>query len=203
MSYGFEIKNSNGAVLADAERPVFALSSTQTLGGIFLLNSSTFGAIYRFTIPPNDELIFFRIPTENKFFGRGPLNLTGVHGWWGNSPSVEIRRAKKVTDLGVSAPSGYGIIAKDSAGQITFRADASTYVISDALSVPFDTSTTIACDKEWFCIPNAWSGIVEVEGSTLYYRGTGVLRASLTQIRSVEGPSPSVTPPPFICLAAP
>jgi hypothetical protein len=199
VSYGFEIKNAAGAVIANAERPVFALSSTQTLSGA----TSSLSGVFRYTIPPNDELIFFRIPAAGSFFGRGALNITGVHGWWSNMSSVQIRRARRVTDLGAAPTTGYGLVAKNEAGQVTFRADATTFVISDVITLPFDTSQHFACDKEWFCIPNAWSGIVSVSGSTISYRGTGVWRQSSTTIRSAENAPSGVSLPPFIVLAAP
>jgi hypothetical protein len=200
MSYGFRVYNENSEVVLDDTSPVYVTSSRQTLTGTFYVNNATYGNIYKYTVAPTAELLFWRLPSSGHLIARGALNLAGTHGWFANQSTIDII---KCTDVALSgASTGYGINVYSPTGAVTFRADKETFVIRDVLTLTFDQAN-VACSDQWFCIPNAHNGIYNTVGGTIYYRGTGVLRSSSSTIRSFDGVAAGVTPPPFIVLSAP
>jgi hypothetical protein len=198
MSYGFEAYNSAGEKVIDAEIPVFSVTTSGTLSGVFYTNSATYGNLYRFTISPNDELIFFHLPNTGDLIYRAPQNLIGANGWLSTQQNLGFFRAKRVSAEAYS-PSGYGMVVFDSSGVPTFRADQTTASIEAGILLDF-TTTTHASSDTWYCIPNAYQGIFSVSGSTIRYRGTGVYRINGSTIRSVDTDHPDY--PPFLVLTA-
>jgi hypothetical protein len=204
MTFGVRFLNSFGEVFADSDAPVFILSSTQTLTGTFFQNSTTDGPLYIYTMAPTNELIFWNLPTGGKFITKMPPLFTGNYTWLSNQPTIQVRKAKQLPSVGLPAPNGHGLVIRNSNNLITFRADTNTFVISDILSIPFRPNINQACNKEWFCIPNAFSIPYEQVSGTNYFASTGIRRnADGVTVRSPNAAPPNLTPPPFICLAAP
>ena len=199
MSFGFQALNNFGEVVVDGTSPVFAISSVGTLSGqTTTFNSPTFGPLFSYTIPPNDELIFFRLPSQGNMVYRAPSNLAGQNGWLSNLQSLQFFRCRRVSAFSGS-PSGYGMLIKDSSGNITYRADQDTAAINEGIELPF-TSARFTSSFEWYCIPNAYGGLFDIRDDLFLFGGTGVYRITSTTIRSVDTDFPDF--PPFLVLTA-
>lgn len=199
MTYGFKVYNSNSEVVLDETSPVYVVEKRETLAGASTgLTDGNGDPIYKWTLPTTNELMFFKLPAVvDAFFGRGARNLIGIHGWWSTLSSVDIIRLREVSSK--ADGTGYGVNVFDSSGDLTYTANEETFVIGDILSLSFDQTAQPNTD-EWFCIPNSWEGVVEVDGGTLHYRGTGVKWATTTTIKSMESGGPTIEPEPFLVM---
>lgn len=199
MSFGFRALNDFGEVVVDETSPVYAISSVGTLSGATTsFNSPTFGPLFSYTIPPNDELIFFRLPSVGNMVYRAPSNLAGQNGWLSNLQNLQFFRARRVSAFS-GTPSGFGMVIRDASGNITYRADQDTAAINEGIELPF-TTQTFSSSFEWYCIPNAYGGLFEIRNGVLFFGGTGVYRITANTIRSVDDDFPNF--PPFLVLTA-
>lgn len=150
MAYGFEIRNSAGNVVVDAETSSMGMSQKLNLSGSSSTGKPNFsswpGGMPFIECPTNTKI---RFVTDVTWGGYSVLKLVG--GSWVANSTWPIQVAAVASFNDIAAPSGYGIVVKNGAGDLTFTSAAPLIAIRQVINdvQPNDTSTqsfTISSD---------------------------------------------------------
>lgn len=208
MAYGFEVKNAAGRIVTDADFVTLGVPSKVTVpqhssGGGRVDGASMPSGMPFFECPTNTELRFLSSNTGVTPYAIFKL----VSGSWVANTTWPVQCAGVSPYNEIAAPTGYGIVVKNAAGDITFSSAAALLGLRDAIysTYPIGTTSkthTISADTThifYACSLIGFNFISQTQGSMVVaptLRRTSSTSVTITR-QNVYSPGPPVTFGPY------
>lgn len=167
MAYGLSVKNGNDEVVVDDEYPcLFLVNETSYTGtssaysGYYDYDSSSFGS----------EFMFFNMP-KGAWIARRLYDGTNPVKYISNQSSLSVREVKPANQIS-GLETGYGVIVKDSTGQIVYSSNADLIPVRD-FSYNFTGPTSFSPEASWVSFNGTGQFTNQISGefSLLYFSG--------------------------------
>lgn len=154
MSYGFEVRNSSGAIVVDSNYACLSVTTTSTSNyngtSYSWLDDLTgqFVTVYEHDVSAaNDEFLFVNM-SGNDFVSGAYKPSTGVKRFLSNKTSVTYFKARKPITAG-----SYGLATYSATGELLYSADENLVSIKDVAKFTSTvTSTSRSSGVNYVCV---------------------------------------------------